>query len=240
MNPKSIIHDSWKPLLPLLDQEELKYLNNEVLANCSYQPQNKMDIFRVFQMPLQDIKVVVLGHDPYPMPQDSNGLAIALSPTAIAPKEPLTLKYVKEEVSRDTGKDIYYIEPLEWVSQGVFMLNAALTVETGMGGSHLKYWRRFTEQVVSFIARKNPCVWLLWGQQAQSFIPKIGNSSFHVKGYDSNTIQSIPASPDYNYLLTATHPVSEGYHNGGGFKGCSHFTMANTILKRKHLITINW
>lgn len=234
MNPEEIIHKSWNPIRHLLNQEALRNLKEKVLPNISYQPSYKQDIFRVFEMPVHTIKVVVVGQEPYSLPKDSDGYAFALSPTAITKKKPIAIGNIERELYDDLGILPEDVDLFKWTEQGVFLLNMALTVETATNGSHLEYWKKFIQEVVAFIARKNPCVWLLWGQMAQSLIPCIRNNTFHVKGYDSKTIKLIPASPDYNYILTAKQPVSEE------FSGCKHFSMTNTILKKNHLIKINW
>jgi len=242
------IDKSWQPVLSYLYQEPLKSLNENILSDISYQP-NKEDIFRVFEMPLNKIKVVILGQDPYPTPGDAIGLAFA---TREDRKIPTSLRVIQTEIMSDPemfgeipelfNKNTPEWKTLDhWRKQGVFLLNTALTVETGKAGSHLEYWEEFTKYVISFISVKNPCLWLLWGAKAQRFIPYINSCPFHVKGYDKTTIENIPANRDYNYILTASHPAAETYMNGkAGFYGCNHFYYANVILKKLKSKIINW
>lgn len=247
MNIKELFHSSWYPVVNLLYQEPLKTLSEEILPNISFQPK-KENIFRVFQMPVQDINVVILGQDPYPTPGDAIGYSFATTEERIIPK---SLGIIQNEIIRE-GLPTYYPkedghyadnwkELKHWTDQGVFLLNTALTVQTGKAGSHLKYWNDFTIRVIQHISSTNPCIWLLWGKKAQNFIPNIVNSSFKVTGYDKNTINEIPSNIDWNYILTAPHPAAELYSGGkAGFYGCNHFTFTNTILQKVKSKTINW
>lgn len=234
MNPKDIIDKSWYPIVGNLNKEPLTTLNRDILPNTSFQP-SKENIFRVFSMPVDKIKVVILGQDPYPTPGDAIGYSFA---TIAERKMPRSLKIIAQEIENEglkTGffdSDIPEWQTLEhWTESGIFLLNTALTVQTGTAGSHLKYWSEWTKQVISFISNQNPCIWILWGKKAQSFIPYINNNPFHVKGYDKETIENIPANTDYNYILTAPHPAAELYSGGNaGFYGCNHFLFVNKIL----------
>lgn len=235
MNPKEIIDASWNPILPKLNQEPLITLNRDILPNISYQPKAE-NIFRVFSMPLNQIKVVILGQDPYPTPGDAIGYSFATIPSRNMPK---SLGIIAKEIENEELKtgffdsDIAHWKTLEhWTQQGIFLLNTALTVETAKAGSHLKYWSDWTKTVIQFISKQNPCIWILWGKKAQSFIPNILNP-FHVNGYDKDTIEDILVHPDYNYILTAPHPAAELYSGGkAGFYGCNHFIFVNKILAK--------
>lgn len=238
MNPKSIIHSSWNPLLSILNREPLTTLNRDILPNISYQPKAE-NIFKVFSMPLNQIKVVILGQDPYPTPGDAIGYSFA---TIKERKIPKSLNIIQQEiineglpkfsVKEDGNYSDDWKELKHWTEQGVFLLNTALTVETAKAGSHLKYWSDWTKQVIQFISKQNPCIWILWGKKAEDFIPNILNP-YHVKGYDKDTIEDIPTHPDYNYVLTAPHPAAELYSGGNaGFYGCNHFLFVNKILAK--------
>ena len=244
MNPTEIIDKSWIPVLSQLHQEPLKSLYEELLPNISYQPL-KEDIFRVFEMPVNKIKVVILGQDPCSTPGDAIGLAFA---TRAERKLPTSLRNIQMEIAEEHLGDLNYIltypewKTLDhWRKQGVFLLNTALTVETGKAGSHIKYWEEFTKKVIQYISVQNPCLWLLWGAKVQKFIPSIKSCPFMVKGYNRTTIQDIPANNDYNYILTAPHPAAETYSGGkAGFYGSNHFVFVNKILKKNKLKQINW
>ena len=245
MNPIEVIDKSWQPIISLLYEEPLKTLREKVLSEISYQPQ-RMDIFRVFEMPVDKIKVVILGQEPYPTPGDSVGLSFATNRDR---KLPTSLRIIQKEIIDSTAettvelnKDNTDWKTLDhWRKQGVFLLNTALTVETGRAGSHLKYWEDFTKRVVSFISVKNPCLWLLWGAKAQKFTPYIKSCPFLVKGYNQTTIQNIPTNNKYNYILTAPHPAAEAYIGDSvGFYGSNHFVFVNNILKKLKIKIINW
>lgn len=248
MNARDVMDGSWDPIRGLLSQEPLSLLPRQVLPNISYQPK-KENIFRVFSMPVNNVRVIILGMDPYPTPGNAIGRAFAVSENT---KVPASLRIIYKEIedegliNRRLGSNLFNInnpkwKTLEhWSDQGVFLLNTALTVETGKAGSHLHYWENFTKRVISFISIEQPCIWVMWGRKAQSFIPNIRNP-YPVKGYDRETIKNIPADPDLNYVLTAPHPAAEAYAGGNaGFYGCDHFLFVNEILKRVRRKTINW
>ncbi len=238
------IHKDWYPIMNLHYQEPLSTLFESILPEISYQPQNE-DIFRAFEMPLKDIKVVILGQDPYPSPHVANGLAFAVNQDTAFP---VSLKNIAKEIGDSTLNTLVNIDyngniwkTLEhWKDQGVFLLNTALTVETGKPGSHLKYWEEWTKRVISHISVNQPCIWLFWGSKAQKYIPYIKKNSLVVSGYDKNTIENIPINDDYNYVLQSSHPAAEAYQNNAGFFGCNHFYYVNSILKNKSLNEIKW
>lgn len=257
------VHESWHPLMYMLHKEPLKTLNEKILPEISFQPA-KENIFSVFKMPLENIKVVLLGQDPYPTPGVAIGRAFAVSEKT---KIPVSLDNIRKEIYlskshylRDEFKESpTYIVPSvymgnypdekdkmtinlfkewktlqNWVDQGVFLLNSALTVETNNAGSHLKYWQEFTKKVVSYIASNNPSIWLLWGKKAESFIPYINYNPFNVKGYTIENIEDIPINNDWNYIISTPHPAAESYTNGkAGFFGSNCFYYTNVILKQK-------
>lgn len=242
MSPKDKIHHSWIPIINAeLYKNPLQQLNEDILPNISYQPQ-KENTFKVFETPLDKIKVVILGHDPYPTPGNAVGRAFAVSETT---NIPASLRIIRQETMNSVGQYNVYCNDdwktlQHWQEQGVFLLNTALTVETGNAGSHLKYWEEFTKSIIKFISNQQPCIWVLWGVKAQKFIPFISNK-FMVKGYDKDTIQEIPGDSQLNYILTAPHPAAETYNGGNaGFYGCNHFLFVNEILNKTRQSPINW
>lgn len=243
-----IIHPSWFPMMEtLLNQPKLQKLNTEILPNISFQPK-KEDIFNVFSMPMKDIKLVILGQDPYPTPGDAIGYAF------LKPKDkrtPKSLQIISKEILSsdfkncthvlDLDNEHTFVVPDKWTEQGVFLLNTALTVETSRAGSHLEYWKNFTASLISHISIYHSCIWMFWGKKAQWFEPCIQKNPFHVKGYDTETIEDIPIDDDYNYVLTAPHPAAEAYAGGkAGFYGCNHFYFVNKILEKQGKSTIMW
>lgn len=228
MNPKDKIHSSWLPFLTdVLEKDELlKELNTKVLPNVVHFPKNE-DIFNVFEMPLQNIKVVILGQDPYPTEGNAIGYAFAVNEDI---NKPASLRIIEKEVGHDIDKTLK-----TWRDQGVFLLNTALTVQSGKAGSHLNYWKDFTTKVISHISQQNPCIWILWGKKAQEYRAFINKPSvLIVNGKNIPVLQ-----PGFNYVLTAPHPAAEAYSGGtAGFLGCNHFNQVNEILKntKKELI----
>jgi len=239
MNLFKNVHESWIPLLHSLAYKEplVSFLSS--LSTMSYQPEYEK-IFRVFEMPVKDIKVVILGQDPYPRPGDAIGYAFAINEGR---KLPVSLRNIVKEIEATDPFNINNegdINLINWVDQGVFLLNTALTVETGNAGSHLKYWTDFTKMVVSYISEENPCTWLLWGKKAQGHISNIKNP-FEVKGYSRTTIEEIPVDPLFNYTISAPHPAAEAYAGGkAGFFGSNCFYYTNKVLEKRSLKKITW
>ena len=242
-NPLDRVHSSWKPLLSYLNHEPLLSLNTEILPNTTYYPA-KENIFRVFETPLNQIKTVILGQDPYHGANQANGLAFSVN---LDTPSPPSLRIIAQEVA-DEGFIIgEHSRALEWRNlehwkeQGVFLLNTGLTVEANLPGSHLKYWNNFIRATINYIAINNPCIWLLWGKQAQSFTVNMPvKSLFEVIGYDRTLIEEIPLSPHFNYILKASHPAAECYRTDAGFLGCDHFYLSNRLLDKLGKQQINW
>jgi len=231
MNSKRNIDSSWNPVLNKLYQEPLVDLLN-ILPDISFQPQGK-DIFNALSMATKDIKVVILGTEPYSSPNCSLGYAFRVP---LGKLNSFELKVINREVNAQfPSRDQFETDLSLWKDQGVLLLNTALTVETGRPGSHLTYWREFTQAIVSLISHKNPCIWLLWGKNAQSFIPYIHNQ-FQVRGYDEETIKKVPINEDFNYVLTSTNPAL----NPANFYGNNHFIFANEILSKTKNTKILW
>jgi uracil-DNA glycosylase len=242
MNPFEQFHPSWKPIIGLLHQGLLAELSADILPNCVYYPQ-KENIFRVFRMPLDKIKVVILGQDPYHGPGQANGLCFAVDGLS---RVPPSLEIISKELTNQGLKESHnYDTPWKtlahWEKQGVFLLNTALTVESTKPGSHIKYWEEFISKVITFIAHNQPCMWLLWGKKAQSYTTQIPHKTiFDVKNYSKETIEGIPTSPYFNYILKAAHPAAECYQSNAGFLGCNHFYYVNKILTKNNQVKINW
>jgi uracil-DNA glycosylase len=240
MEIPKIVHESWhKHLQPLFDDPKMVLLKNKVIPSKPFYPDGDK-IFRVFSMPLENIKVVILGQDPYP-----NGEAIGL---AFAVKEdvamPASLKIISTEVvnnasDRDTNYSVSskkWRTLNHWFEQGVFLLNTALTVEAKKAASHLNYWDWFTREVIRIISENAKPVWLLWGAKAQGFREYI-KDWIVPKGPDDLK------DPDKNYILQCDHPAAEAYNGGASltkFSGCNHFNRTNYILNFKKKGIILW
>lgn len=221
-----IINESWHELLqPLFNDPKMIRIKDEVLPNCKFYPEASR-IFQVFAMPIDKIKVVILGQDPY-----SKGEAIGYSfavnpPTKIPPSlEIIRKEIINSKVERDSNTPIdsdRWRTLAGWRQQGVFLLNTALTVERLNPGSHSMIWEWFTNKVIKIISTQASPIWLLWGAKA--------------KGY-----KSIIPTEKTVYILEADHPAAETYPGSKyKFSGCNHFNLCNKLLKSKHQNIINW
>ncbi|KRA81886.1 uracil-DNA glycosylase [Lysobacter sp. Root667] len=176
-------------------------------------------IFAAFDAtPFEQVKVVVLGQDPYHGPGQAHGLCFSVPPGVSVPP---SLDNIYKEIHRDLGlprPDHGYLMP--WAHRGVLLLNAVLTVEDGRAGAHQgKGWEGFTDHVVDTLNREREgLVFLLWGSYAQA------------KGK--------VIDPRRHRVLKAPHPSPLSAHRG--FIGCGHFSAANEYLARQGQTPIDW
>ena len=177
------------------------------------------DIFRAFEStPIDKVKVVILGQDPYHGPGQAHGLCFSV-PKGIT--QPPSLKNIFKEINTDLGIPIPDHGDLShWAEQGVFLLNAMLTVRAKQAASHQQIgWQEFTNTVIEKIsAEREGVVFMLWGRFARNKEVLIDTSIHHV--------------------LTAAHPSPLSAHNG--FFGCKHFSKANELLEQQGLSPIDW
>lgn len=177
------------------------------------------NIFSAFNYaPFSDVKIVILGQDPYHGPNQANGLCFSVSDGI---KPPPSLVNIFKEINVDLGHSIPNSGNLEkWAKQGVLLLNATLTVRKGEAGSHQKHgWETFTDSVIKKLSEeKSNLVFILWGRFAQAKAQLI-NSSKHL-------------------ILKAAHPSPFSAYNG--FFGCQHFSKANKYLETINLSPIDW
>lgn len=220
INPS--IHPSW--LTPLQDEfqspyfEDLKkFIQQEKSQHTIYPPGSK--IFAAFDhTPFNDVKVVILGQDPYHGPGQANGLSFSVSEGI---KLPPSLKNIFKEIHQDLGFPIPTSGDLShWADQGVLMLNAVLTVRHKEAGSHQKRgWENFTDAVIKKISdEREGIVFMLWGNFARSKKTLIDSSK--------------------HYMLEAPHPSPFSAHTG--FFGCSHFSKTNELLLQNGQKPIDW
>ncbi|WP_394175021.1 uracil-DNA glycosylase [Thalassotalea litorea] len=177
-------------------------------------------LFRAFTLtPLDQVKVVVLGQDPYHGPNQAHGLAFSVNEGV---KVPPSLRNIFKELEQDIeGFNIPQSGDLTaWAKQGVLLLNTVLSVQQGKAHSHSKLgWETFTQQVMLELNKQpGPIVYLLWGSHAQSKGQVIDNPKHRV--------------------LTAVHPSPLSAYRG--FFGCQHFSMANAYLQEQGEIPIDW
>jgi uracil-DNA glycosylase len=177
------------------------------------------DIFRSFELTAWDnVKVVILGQDPYHGPNQAMGLAFSVPHWV---KIPPSLKNIYKEIHQSLALPIpKHGDLTDWASQGVFLLNAVLTVEAGKAGSHQKQgWEEFTDLVIELLnAEHEHLVFMLWGSHAQK------------KGHKIDRLKHL--------VLESVHPSPLSAHRG--FLGCEHFKLANDYLKKHNKQIIDW
>ena len=216
------IEDSWSAVLS--EEFEKPYFKNLTdFIKSEYQiktiyPEGK-NIFNAFNhCPFEQVKVVILGQDPYHGPGQAHGLAFSVKEGV---RFPPSLSNIFKELQRDLGVPFPAHGNLErWADQGVFLLNATLTVRAHQAGSHQnKGWEEFTDAVIRRLAeQRSDIVFMLWGAYARKKAAVI---------------------PDGKHLkLYAPHPSPLSAHRG--FIGCGHFSKANEYLKEKGIDPIVW
>lgn len=216
------IAEDWKSVLkeeftkPYFD-ELVEFVKAEYASTTVF-PAGR-NIFRAFdKCPLDRLKVVIIGQDPYHGEGQANGLCFSVSEGVPFPP---SLQNILKEVHDDTGAEMPSSGELDrWAEQGVLLLNAVLTVRAHEAASHAgKGWERFTDAVVRAIAeRKEGVVYMLWGNYAQK--------------------KGAIADPERNLILRAVHPSPLSAYRG--FFGCRHFSMANDYLVKQSKEPINW
>lgn len=193
------------------------FLKYEYSAETIYP--SMYDIFNAFKAtPYSEVKVVILGQDPYHQPSQAHGMCFSVKKGV---RLPPSLRNIYREISRDLGIEMGedgYLMP--WAKQGVLLLNTVLTVRRGQPMSHEGYgWERFTDAVLKKLnERKKPVIFLLWGAPARKKA-KLITDKRHV-------------------ILEAAHPSPLSAHYG--FFGCGHFSKVNEILQSWGEKPIDW
>lgn len=200
---------------------ELKrFLAQEKLENKKIYPPEEL-IFNAFlHTPFEEVKVVIMGQDPYHGPGQAHGLSFSV-PCGVP--QPPSLKNIFKEQKEDLGIDLPKEGCLSsWAKQGVLLLNATLTVRANEPKSHYGYgWEFFTNAVISkLVERKEPLVFVLWGKSAQE-----------------KTSAVLEKKITSHVVLTAAHPSPFSAHR---FFGCRHFSQVNQLLKDWGKEPINW
>lgn len=218
------IHPSWKKVLK--DEFGKSYFSQLVTFLKTEKIQGKLIyppgplIFNAFnQTPFEQVKVVILGQDPYHGAGQAHGLSFSV-PNSIKP--PPSLVNIFKEIESDLGLKMpkEYGNLVTWAQQGVLLLNAALTVRAGEPFSHAKFgWADFTDAVISKISDvKQDVIFLLWGKFAQEKQILIDETKHHV--------------------LKAAHPSP--FSADKGFFGCRHFSKINELLVKQGARPIDW
>jgi uracil-DNA glycosylase len=221
MKPK--IESAWFELLS--DEFEsdyfsiLRYFLKEERKTQTVYPAEE-HIFNAFELtPVEKVKVVILGQDPYHGPNQAHGLCFSVNDGI---KVPPSLTNIFKELNSDIGtKQPVSGNLTKWSDQGVLLLNATLTVRARNAGSHQgKGWEQFTDAAIQKLSneRKN-LVFLLWGKYAQNKSSLINSENGHL-------------------ILKAPHPSPFSAYTG--FLGCKHFSKANNFLQEKGVETIDW
>lgn len=217
------IEQSWKErLAPEFEKpyfpELVNFVKSEYATRQIFPPAKQ--IFNAFNFcSFDDCKVVILGQDPYHGLGQANGLCFSVNDGV---RMPPSLVNIFKEIQSDLGKPFPATGNLErWAKQGVLLLNATLTVQSGTPGSHQnRGWEKFTDAVIKCVSdEKSNIVFMLWGKYAQDKGAVIDAGKHEV--------------------LKARHP-SPMSANGGGWFGSKHFSKANAYLESKGLDPINW
>lgn len=217
------LHDSWLKILEAEFQqpymEELRnFLRAEKSAGKTIYPPGDKIFNALNSTPFEEVKVVILGQDPYHGPNQAHGLCFSVQPGVPLPP---SLRNIYKELQSDLGIQTPAHGYLQsWAEQGVLLLNATLTVERGKAGSHQgRGWERFTDAVVAHLNEdRDHLVFLLWGSYAQrkgEFIDR-----------------------QRHCVLTAPHPSP--FSANRGFFGCRHFSKANDYLLSQGKPAIDW
>ncbi|MCH9644388.1 MAG: uracil-DNA glycosylase [Gammaproteobacteria bacterium] len=196
----------------------LAFLAKEMAQQKTLYPARK-DIFNAFKLTeFEDVKVVIIGQDPYHGPNQAHGLCFSVCKGVALPP---SLQNIYKELHSDLGIETPNHGSLErWGEQGVLLLNTALTVEAHKPQSHSKIgWQKFTDRVIECL-NEHPqgIVYLLWGSYAQSKIPLIDSRK--------------------HKILKCPHPSPLSAHRG--FLGCQHFSKANMLLESMNRPPIDW
>lgn len=187
---------------------------------------DKKEVFKTFELTeYQDIKVVILGQDPY-HDGSADGLAFSASNNSVSC--PPSLRLILKELERtypDLAKDIHFgkLDPQDlsrWAEQGVFLLNTSLTVQKGKPGSHSIYWKNFTKSVIQAINNKQDIIWLLMGNEAKQYKPLITNPS--------------------HAIVETYHPAADVYAKQDLFYGSGAFKQVNGELEIRNKSKIIW
>ena len=210
-----IIKKNWyEKLKPVFDTEKYKnfeqWLINEYKTKTIYpKPENVFNAINIVKF--DNVKVVIIGQDPYHNPKQAHGLSFSVEEDITIPP---SLQNIYKELNSDIGCHIPNNGNLtKWANQGVLLLNSVLTVEENKPNSHKgNGWEMITTEIIKLLSkREDPVVFLLWGGNAKAFSKYI----------DTNK----------HYILTAVHPSPLSANQGGWF-GCKHFSQTNEILSK--------
>ena len=216
-----VLEKSWREILsPRFDNSYkhklFSWLNEEYKTKTIFPPKEK--IFNALNfVPIDKVKVVIIGQDPYHTLGQADGLAFSCHNGTPQP----SLKNIFKEIHDDLGLDMSSSTDLtSWAKQGVLLLNTSLTVIEHKPASHAnELWHTFTREIIKILNERNqPIVFLLWGNHAKSFLPLLNNPN--------------------HLVLTSAHPSPFSAYSG--FFGCRHFSKTNKFLTDHNLTPIDW
>ena len=216
---KGLVAPDWAEALAPVDERIAamgRFLREEVAAGHAYQPSGDR-VFRAFERPLADVRVLVVGQDPYPNPSHPVGLSFAVAPE-VRPLPP-SLVNIYKELEADLGHaPVAHGDLTAWADQGVMLLNRVLTVRPGDSNSHRgRGWEEVTSCAISALAaRGGPCVAILWGSAAQTLKPLLG---------------PVP-------WVESAHPSPLSAHRG--FLGSAPFSRVDRMLQEQGGEPVDW
>ncbi|HSU02675.1 MAG TPA: uracil-DNA glycosylase [Nocardioides sp.] len=216
---KGLVAPDWAEALAPVDEQIAamgRFLREEVAAGRGYQPAGDR-VFRAFERPLADARVLVVGQDPYPNPSHPIGLSFAVE-RHVRPLPP-SLRNIYTELRDDLGTEVPEHGDLSaWADRGVMLLNRVLTVQPGSSNSHQdKGWEAITERAIVALAdRGGPCAAILWGKPAQRVAPLLG---------------AVP-------WVSSVHPSPLSAYRG--FFGSKPFSAVNRLLQDQGAQPVDW
>lgn len=201
-------------------RELYRFVSEEYRTTTVYPPAD--DIFNALHMtPLSEVKVVILGQDPYHNEHQAHGLSFSVLPDVMPGDIPPSLQNIYKELQSDLGcyiPDNGYL--VKWAEQGVLMLNTVLTVRAHQAASHQNHgWENFTDAIIEAVnSQDRPIVYMLWGSPARRKKEMLNNPR--------------------HLILEAPHPSPLSAYRG--FFGCRHFSKCNEFLKNNGIEPIDW
>ncbi|MGB7407912.1 MAG: uracil-DNA glycosylase [Pontixanthobacter sp.] len=224
---EATIPDSWRAALgPVFARSAMRDLNSwlgaeEAAGKAIYPPRDQR--LRAFELtPLDAVRVVILGQDPYHGPGQAHGLAFSVPK---GQRIPPSLRNIYTELADDLGRPVPdHGDLTHWAQQGVLLMNSSLSVEDGKAGSHAKRgWHAVTEAALQAVAdRPEPSVFMLWGKHAQGIADRI-------EGLDTYS---------HHLILRSAHPSPLSARRG--FFGSKPFSRANAFLKEHRRGPVDW
>lgn len=207
---------SWSDFFKTQDLDNLMTILDDSKETIYPSPE---DMFKVFELSPQDIKLVILGQDPYYNPGQAMGLAFSVNPETQTPK---SLKNIFKELKNDLDIERNNPDLEDWHQQGVFLLNTALSVPKKKPNAHKKYWKKFTNDLIQYLTEMNPnIIYIMWGNNAKAFGQKI---------------EKILNSKDLIHYAPHPSPLS-AYQ---GFFNSKPFSWANKKLNELGKTEIKW